>query len=164
MIDMCDLTKVKAALRKNTRMVWIESPTNPTIKCTDIAGVAKLCKANGSILVIDNTFMSPVLQNPLKLGADIVMHSLTKYIGGHSDVVGGALIFNDEKYYDKLYFNIKTIGSCISPFDAWIVLRGTKTLELRVMKHCENAMAVAKWLEKHPKIEKVLYPGLPSHP
>lgn len=108
--------------------------------------------------------MSPVLQNPLSLGADVVMHSCTKYIGGHSDVVGGALVFNDSKLYDRLYFNIKTCGTMIAPFDAWVALKGAKTVEVRVLKAAENALEIAKMLEKHPKIDKVLYPGLPSHP
>lgn len=132
MIDFSDLNKVKAAIKKNTKIVWIESPTNPTLKCTDIAAVAKITKAAGALLVIDNTFQSPVLQNPIELGADIVMHSITKYIGGHSDVVAGALMFNDSDLYDKLYFNIKTMGTCIAPFDAYMALKGSKTLHVRV--------------------------------
>jgi cystathionine beta-lyase/cystathionine gamma-synthase len=140
MIDTTDLKNVSKALKKNTKIVLIESPTNPTLKCTDIEGIAKLCKANGSLLVVDNTFMSPVLQNPLSLGADIVMHSITKYIGGHSDVVAGALMFNDSDLYDQLYFNIKSMGYMIAPFDAWIALRGSKTLKIRVEKVCENTM------------------------
>jgi cystathionine gamma-lyase len=164
MIDMSDLKKVRAAFKPNTKLVWIESPTNPTLKCTDIAAVAAICKEKGVLLCVDNTFMSPALQNPLVLGADIVMHSITKYIGGHSDVVAGALMFNDSALYDKLFFNIKTMGGMIAPFDAWIALRGSKTLAIRAERAAENALAIAKWLEKHPKIEKVLYPGLPSHP
>jgi cystathionine beta-lyase/cystathionine gamma-synthase len=163
MIDFSDLKLVAASIKSNTKIVWIESPTNPTLKCTDIAAVAKICKAKGALLVIDNTFMSPVLQNPLTLGADVVMHSITKYIGGHSDVVAGALMFNNSKLYDQLYFNIKSMGYFISPFDAWIALKGSKTLKLRVERASENALAVAKMLEKHPKIQKVLFPGLPSH-
>lgn len=161
---MSDLKRVKAAIKKNTKIVWIESPTNPTLKCTDIAEMAKICKAKGILLAIDNTFMSPVLQNPSKLGADIVMHSLTKYIGGHADVLAGALMFNCPDLYDKLKFNLKSTGGTISPFDAWVALRGSKTLSLRMEKSCSNALTIAKWLEKHPKVSKVLYPGLPSHP
>jgi cystathionine beta-lyase/cystathionine gamma-synthase len=131
LIDFSDLKKVKAAIKSNTKLMWIESPTNPTLKCTDVAAVAKICKEHNIILVIDNTFMSPALQNPLKLGADIVMHSLTKYIGGHSDLVAGALMFNDAKLYDDLFFNIKTMGTMIAPFDAFLALRGAKTLKLR---------------------------------
>lgn len=164
MIDFSDLKKVRASIKPNTKLMWIESPTNPTLKCTDIAAVAKICKEKNILLCIDNTFMSPALQNPLTLGADVVMHSLTKYIGGHSDVVAGALMFNDSKLYDKLFFNIKTIGTMISPFDAFLVLRGSKTLALRAERAASNALEIAKMLEKHPKIEKVIYPGLKSHP
>jgi len=164
MMDFSDLKKVKKAMKKNTKLVWIESPTNPTLKCTDIAGVSKICKENGAMLVFDNTFMSPVLQNPLALGADICLHSITKYIGGHTDVLGGALCINDDDLYDKLHFNIKTVGTMMAPFDAWIALRGSKTLKLRVEQASANAMVICKWLLKHKKIEKVLYPGLPGHP
>ena len=164
MIDFGDMKNLTKAIKKNTTMVWLESPTNPTLKCADIKAVADICKKHKIILVIDNTFMSPYLQNPLKLGATIVMHSITKYIGGHSDVVGGGLMVNDSDLYDKLFFSMKSMGTSIAPFDAWVALRGSKTIELRVEKHCENAMKIAKWLESHPKITKVLYPGLPSHP
>lgn len=164
MIDMNDISLIKKTIRPNTKMMWIESPTNPTLKCTDVAAVAKICKPKGILLCIDNTFMSPVLQNPLKLGADIVMHSMTKYIGGHGDVVAGSLCFNDGDLYDKLFFNMKSMGGIIAPFDAWVCLRGTKTLEVRMSRVCENAMKIAKHLESHKKIDKVLYPGLPSHP
>lgn len=131
-ICMRDLNKVKAAFKPNTRMVIAESPTNPTMKCTDIKELAKLCRKNNAILMIDNTFMSPLLQNPLSLGADVVMHSITKYIGGHSDVVAGCLCFNDDKLYDDLFFNMRTMGSTISPFDAYIAVKGAKTMKLRV--------------------------------
>lgn len=164
MMDMSDLKKVEATFRPNTKLVWIETPTNPTLKVTDIAGLAKICKKKGALLLVDNTFMSPVLQNPLALGADIAYHSITKYIGGHSDVVAGALCFNDSDLYDRLEFNMKTMGTTIAPFDAYIALRGVKTLDLRVRKASENALAIAKFLEKHPKIERVVYPGLKSHP
>lgn len=164
MIDMTDMKKVEATFKPNTKLVWIETPTNPTLKCTDIAALAKICKKRGAILLVDNTFMSPVLQNPLKLGATIAYHSITKYIGGHSDVVAGALCFNDDDLYTKLEFNMKTMGTTIAPFDAFIALRGIKTLDLRVKKASENALEIAKMLEKHPKIERVVYPGLPSHP
>lgn len=164
MIDFSDVNVVKKHMRKNTKIVWIESPTNPTLKCTDIAAVAKICKAHGALLCVDNTFMSPALQNPLKLGADVVMHSVTKYIGGHSDVLGGALIFNDSDLYDRLFHIYKTLGTGMNAFEAFIALRGCKTLKLRVEKSASNALAVAKYLEKHPKISKVFYPGLKSHP
>ena len=164
MIDCTDLKKVEKAITKDTKILWIESPTNPTLKCTDIAAVSKICKKHNVFLAIDNTFMSPVLQNPLKLGADIVMHSVTKYIGGHSDVVAGALMFNSLELFDKLYFNVKSMGTMIAPFDAFIALKGSKTLALRAERAAANALAIAKHLSKHPKIVKVLYPGLPSHP
>ena len=164
MIDFSDLSILKKTIKKNTKMVWIESPTNPTLKCADIKAVADICKKHKIILVIDNTFMSPYLQNPLKLGATIVMHSITKYIGGHSDVLGGGLMLDDEQLYDKLFYSMKSMGTQMAPFDAWIALRGSKTIELRMQQSCSNAMTIAKWLEAHPKIQKVLYPGLPSHP
>lgn len=164
MIDFSDLKKVKAAFKPNTKIVWLESPTNPTLKCSDISAIAKICKENDALLVVDNTFMSPVLQNPLELGADIVMHSVTKYIGGHSDVLGGALIFNDSDLYDKLFFNIKTLGTSMNAFESWIALRGCKTLKLRVEKAADNALKIGEYLENHAKVEKVLYPGLKSHP
>ena len=164
MTDMSDMKKVRSCFKKNTKIVWIESPTNPTLKCTDIGAVAKICKEFGALLCVDNTFMSPALQNPIVLGADIVMHSITKYIGGHSDVVAGCLCFNDPALYDKIFFNMKTMGTCIAPFDAWIALRGSKTLGIRAERAADNALAIAKMLEKHKKIVKVLYPGLPSHP
>lgn len=164
MTDMQDLKKVRAAFKKNTKMVWVESPTNPTLKVTDIGAVAQICKEKGALLVVDSTFMSPALQNPLSLGADIVMHSITKYIGGHSDVVAGALMFNNPDFYDKLYFNIKTMGTMIAPFDAYMALRGSKTLDVRMERSAANALEITKYLLKHPKVEKVLYPGHPSHP
>jgi cystathionine gamma-lyase len=164
MIDCSDLQKVKAAIKPNTKLMWIESPTNPTLKCTDIAELSKICRDHGVLLAVDNTFMSPALQNPLVLGADIVMHSITKYIGGHADVVGGAIIFNDESLFDKLHMNMSVMGTIISPFDAYLALRGSKTLQLRAERSAESALKVAEFLEQHPKIEKVLYPGLPSHP
>lgn len=164
MTDMSDLKKVRAAFKKNTKMVWVETPTNPTLKVTDIQAVAQICREKGALLIVDNTFMSPALQNPAALGADVVMHSITKYIGGHSDVVAGALCFNDSALYDRLFFNIKTMGTMIAPFDAWVALRGSKTLDVRMQRASENALAVCHWLLKHPKIEKVFYPGHPSHP
>jgi len=164
LIDCTNLKKIEGAIKKNTKIMWIESPTNPTLKCSDIAAIAKICKKHNVFLAIDNTFMSPVLQNPLSLGADIVMHSVTKYIGGHSDVIAGALMFNSLELFDKLYFNVKSMGTMISPFDAFIALKGAKTLALRAERAASNALAIAKHLEKHPKITKVIYPGLPSHP
>ena len=132
MIDFSNMNNLKKAIKKNTKMVWLESPTNPTLKCADIKAVGDICKKHNIILVIDNTFMSPYLQNPLKLGATIVMHSITKYIGGHSDVLGGGLMLDDEVLYDKLFFSMKSMGVQMAPFDAWVALRGSKTIELRV--------------------------------
>mmetsp|Transcript_14497 Transcript_14497/g.24742 ORF Transcript_14497/g.24742 Transcript_14497/m.24742 type:complete len:337 (+) Transcript_14497:41-1051(+) len=134
MIDMSDLSLVKKALKKNTKIVWIESPTNPTLKCSDIAAISRICKLNGSLLVIDNTFMSPALQNPLKLGADIAVHSMTKYLGGHSDVLGGAMMFNSDELYEKLYWNVLVMGTAQPPFEAFLAQRGAKTLDLRIRK------------------------------
>ncbi len=147
-----------------TKMVWIESPTNPLLRVIDIQAVSKICQAKGWILVVDNTFMSPVFQKPLELGADIVMHSLTKYMAGHSDIVAGALILKDKELAEKLYFNQNSMGLVLPPFDSWLMLRSLKTLPVRLKAHAENALALAQWLEAHPKIEKVIYPGLKSHP
>lgn len=140
---MRDLKKVRAAFKPNTKMVFAESPTNPTLKITDLRELAKLCKEKKALLVVDNTFMSPVLQNPLALGADVVMHSITKYIGGHSDVVAGCLCFNDADLYDKLFFNMKSMGTSIAPFDAYIALRGAKTMKLRVEQASTSGLAIA---------------------
>ena len=164
MIDFQDMKVVRKAMKKNTKIVWVETTTNPTLKITDIEACAKITKEFGAILVIDNTFMSPYLVNPLKLGADMVMHSVTKYIGGHSDVLGGALMMNDGDLYDQLMFHIKTLGNWMSAFEAYIALRGAKTLKLRVQQATDSAFEIAKWLETHPKVTKVLYPGLKSHP
>lgn len=158
------MKKARKYFKKNTKIVWIEGVTNPTLKVTDIPAVAKICKEFGALLVIDSTFMSPYLVQPLKLGADVVMHSVTKYIGGHSDVLGGALMFNDPALYDELYYNLKTIGNCMGPFEAYTVLRSTKTLALRVQRATDNALEIGKMLEKDKRISKVLYPGLKSHP
>ncbi len=148
-----------------TKMVWVESPTNPLLKLIDIQAIAKICKARGWILVVDNTFMSPIFQNPLELGANIVLHSMTKYINGHSDVVAGCLVVNDKSLAEKLYFAQNSVGAMCSPFDAWLVTRSLKTLPVRMKAHQENAMAIAKWMESQPqKFEKVVYPGLESHP
>lgn len=144
--------------------MWLETPTNPTLKVFDIQKVAKICKEKKAILVVDNTFFSPVLQNPLTLGADIVYHSVSKYIGGHSDVIGGAIALNDKALYERLEFNMKTLGTGMSPFSCFLALRGTKTIDIRVKAAQKNAMVIADLLEKHPKISKVIYPGLKSHP
>jgi cystathionine beta-lyase/cystathionine gamma-synthase len=151
-------------LDEKTRMVWIESPSNPMLNVVDIRAAADAAHAAGAILVVDNTFATPYLQNPLDLGADVVVHSTTKYLGGHSDVVGGFAATNDPTIAERLTFLQKSLGAVPGPFDSWLVLRGIKTLAVRMRQHCENARAIAAWLEQQPIVEQVLYPGLPSHP
>ena len=145
-------------------LIWLESPTNPMLQISDIRTICDLAHASGAKVVVDNTFMSPYFQNPLSLGADMVVHSLTKYINGHSDVVGGAIMLNEQETYDKLWYLQNSIGPSQSPFDSWLVLRGIKTLALRMQAHAKNAMEIATYLESHPKIDRVIYPGLTSHP
>lgn len=163
-IDINDLENFKSVINQNTKMVWIESPTNPLMKLADIQEIAKITKPKNILFAVDNTFASPYLQNPLDLGADIVMHSATKYLAGHSDVIAGALIVNDETLGKKLYFHQFAIGAILGPMDSFLVLRGIKTLHLRMQRHCENAQKVAEFLENHPKVKTVYYPGLKSHP
>lgn len=164
-VDMTDLGKLEAAIKAHKpRMIWVETPTNPTLKLVDLAAVAKLGKACGAITVCDNTFATPLLQRPLEHGIDMVMHSTTKYLGGHSDTVGGALITGDKALAEKLRFMQNAIGSVMGPFDAYLTLRGTKTLAVRMRQHCTSAARIAAWLERHPKVERVTYPGLASHP
>lgn len=163
-IDTTDLSAVKKALQEGADLIWLESPTNPTLKISDIASIASLAKDTNTLSVVDNTFMSPYFQNPVVLGADIAYHSLTKFINGHSDVVGGAIMTNNEKIYNEVFTLQNSIGPCASPFDSWLVLRGIKTLGVRMQRHAENAQQVAEFLEKHPRIQKVVYPGLKSHP
>jgi cystathionine beta-lyase/cystathionine gamma-synthase len=151
-------------LDERTRIVWIETPSNPMMNVVDIRAAADAAHAAGAILVVDNTFATPYLQRPLDLGADIVVHSTTKYLGGHSDVVGGFAATNDPTIAERLYFLQKSLGAIPGPFDAWLVLRGIKTLAVRMRQHCENARAVAGFLARHPRVEGVLYPGLPTHP
>jgi cystathionine gamma-synthase len=151
-------------LDERTRLVWIESPTNPLLNVVDIRAAAEAAKAAGALLVVDNTFASPYLQRPLELGADVVLHSTTKYLGGHSDVVGGFAGTNDPTVSERLRFLQKSLGAVPGPFDAWLVLRGLKTLAVRMRQHCENARAVVAFLQEHPRVTEVLYPGLPSHP
>jgi cystathionine beta-lyase/cystathionine gamma-synthase len=162
--DFTDLNRLEEAFTPNTRLVWIESPSNPTLVVLDIAAIAELAHRHNALLVVDNTFASPYLQTPLDLGADIVLHSTTKYIGGHSDLIGGAVVTNDPQLYEKLYRYQNDFGGVPSPFDCWLTLRGIRTLHVRMEAHCRNAMAVAQFLESHPKVEWVRYPGLPSHP
>ena len=162
-----DLTKVEnfeKALRPETKMVWLETPTNPTLKLVDIAAICKIAKAKKIIVAVDNTFMSPYFQKPLVLGADIVVHSATKYLGGHSDVVGGGVVTNRADLAEKIAFLSNSMGGIAGAFDAFLCLRSLKTLPLRMRQHQTNAMQVAKYLESHPKISKVIYPGLSSHP
>jgi len=155
---------VEAAIRPTTKLVWVETPTNPMLKLVDIAAVAEVCKKRGLLLAVDNTFMTPYLQRPLELGAHVVAHSLTKYLNGHSDVVGGALIFGDQGTRDRVAFLQNAAGAVPSPMDSFMVLRGTKTLHVRMDRHESNARTIAAWLAQHPQVEKVIYPGLESHP
>lgn len=162
--DTTDTAAIEAALQPNTRLVWLETPTNPMLRLTDISAVAKLTSARGIWLGVDNTFASPILQNPLRLGADFVVHSTTKYIGGHSDVVGGAIILNDSDVYAKLKFLQNGIGAVPGPMDCFLTLRGIKTLALRMAQHSHNALRVAQFLADDPAVAQVIYPGLDSHP
>ncbi|MBM3443293.1 MAG: cystathionine gamma-synthase [Bacteroidetes bacterium] len=162
--DMRSIDTLAAALTDKTRLIWVETPTNPLMSITDIAAVAKLGHSHGALVVVDNTFASPYLQNPLTLGADIVMHSATKYLGGHSDVIQGALMMNDAGLRDRLYFIQKSCGAVPGPMDCFLVLRGIKTLHVRMQRHCENGKAVAHWLRRHPRIAHVYWPGFEDHP
>ncbi|MEY3026819.1 MAG: hypothetical protein RL136_219 [Planctomycetota bacterium] len=163
--DLSDNAKAEAAIREHRpRMVWLETPTNPTLKLVDIAEVTRLARAAGAVSVVDNTFATPMLTRPIELGADIVMHSTTKYCGGHSDTVGGALVTGSPELAEKLRFMQNSIGSIMGPFDAYLGLRGLKTLHVRMERHCASAMEIARRLEAHPKVERVVYPGLASHP
>jgi cystathionine gamma-lyase len=155
---------VEAAIRPSTKLVWIETPTNPMLKLCDIAAVAEVCQRKGVLLAVDNTFMTPFLQRPLELGADIVCHSMTKYLNGHSDVVGGCLIVKDDELRQRIGFLQNAVGSVPSPMDSVLVMRGTKTLHVRMERHCANALAIARHLERHQQVERVHYPGLESHP
>ncbi|OON81439.1 cystathionine gamma-synthase [Streptomyces tsukubensis] len=162
--DTSDPAAVRAAVNERTKIIWVETPSNPLLGITDIAAVADIARTTGVRLVVDNTFASPYLQQPLALGADIVVHSTTKYMGGHSDVVGGALITSDESLADELAFHQNAMGAVAGPFDAWLVLRGIKTLAVRMDRHSENATRVTELLTRHPRVTRVLYPGLPGHP
>lgn len=164
-IDTTDAKAVEKAVKEfKPALIWLETPTNPLLKITDIIAVATIAKKAKALTVVDNTFMSPYFQNPLVLGADMVLHSMTKYINGHSDSVGGCIMLNDTAMHKQLFTLQNSIGPCHSPFDSWLVLRGLKTLAIRMEAHQKNAMAVALYLEKHPKVERVVYPGLKSHP
>jgi cystathionine gamma-lyase len=163
-VDASDPAAVEAAIERDTKLVWIETPTNPMLKLCDIEAIAGICKSAGVHLAVDNTFCSPVLQRPLELGADLVLHSTTKYVGGHSDVVGGAVVTDDEALHERLAFLQNSVGAVPGPQDCFLTLRGLKTLHLRMERHCASAAKVAEFLEAHPKVERVIYPGLPSHP
>src|SRR5690242_7185566 len=163
-IDLNDADALKAALKPNTRMIWAETPTNPMLKLVDLKKVAAFAKKHGLLLVVDNTFCSPMVQRPLEFGADIVVHSATKYLNGHSDMVGGIAIVSTPELADRMAFLQNSVGAVAGPFDAFLALRGVKTLALRMQAHCANALELAKWLERHPAVERVIYPGLKSHP
>ena len=163
-VDGSDLTAVEKSLTDRTRIVWVESPTNPLLKLVDIEAVSKLAHARQALLVVDNTFMSPYFQRPLSLGADIVVHSATKYLGGHSDVIGGTLVVNRDDLFERLSFLQNAVGGVPGPMDAWLVLRGIKTLAIRMREHEHNARQVAAFLVDHPKVARVFYPGLADHP
>lgn len=162
--DLSDLDVVSDAFTENTKLLWIETPTNPLLKVFDIAALSKLAHDRGAIVGVDNTFASPYLQQPLALGADLVMHSTTKYLGGHSDVIGGAMMTNSDELNEKLRFLIKSAGAAPGPMDCFLLLRGTKTLHLRMERHCRNAAAVARFLRNHPKVAQVSWPGFEDHP
>lgn len=163
-VNTSDLEAVRSAISDKTKLIWIETPTNPTLKIADIEGIGKIAKEHNIRYAVDNTFASPYLQNPMDLGADIVMHSVTKYLGGHSDVVMGALVMNDEELYKQLWFYYNACGGTPGPQDAFLVLRGIKTLHLRMRAHCENGRQVAEYLKNHPKVEKIYWPGFTDHP
>lgn len=163
-INMQDATEVDKAISGNTKLIWLETPTNPLMKITDISAVTTIAKRHGAIVCVDNTFASPYLQNPMTLGADIVMHSATKYLSGHSDVIQGALIMNDDSLRDDLYFIQKSCGAVPGPQDCFLVLRGIKTLHVRMQRHCENGEKIAHFLRNHSKVSKVYWPGFEDHP
>ena len=163
-INLTDTNNIQKYINTNTKLIWVETPTNPTMQIIDIVSCAVISKSNKILLAVDNTFASPFLQNPLELGADIVMHSATKYLGGHSDVVMGALIMNDDKIHEQIYFILNSCGANPGPMDCFLVMRGIKTLHLRMERHCFNGRKVAEYLKTHPKIEKVYWPGFTDHP
>jgi cystathionine gamma-lyase len=163
-VDLSDVSRFTAALRPSTKLVWVETPTNPMLKIVDLTAIAEVCRSRGIPLCVDNTFATPMLQRPLDLGATLVVHSTTKYLNGHSDVVGGAIVTSDEQLAEKLRFLQNAIGAVQSPFDSYMVLRGLKTLPVRMDRHVRSAKNVARWLEAQPGVERVIYPGLPSHP
>ena len=163
-IDLTNTQTLENHIKDNTKVIWLESPSNPLLKITDIESITRIAKNKNILTVIDNTFATPFFQKPLNLGVDIVVHSTTKYLNGHSDIIGGAIVTNDRELYDKVLFIQNAAGSVPGPFDCFLVLRGIKTLAIRMERHAENAMKIAQFLEKHPKVRKVIYPGLKSHP
>jgi len=163
-VDASEPENIFNAVSEKTKLIWIETPTNPTLKIADIAAIAKIAKANGCLLCVDNTFASPALQQPLTMGADIVVHSATKYLGGHSDVIAGLVITKEENIGARIKFFQNACGAVLAPLDSWLIIRGIETLYLRIKQHCINAQAVAEYLENHPLVDKVFYPGLKSHP
>ena len=162
--DLNDAAALKVALKPNTRMIWAETPTNPMLKLVDLARVAAFARKHGLLLVVDNTFCSPMLQRPLELGAHLALHSATKYLNGHSDMVGGIVVAGTQELAEQMAFLQNSVGAVAGPFDSFLALRGLKTLHLRMRAHCENALELAQWLEKHPRVARVIYPGLKSHP
>lgn len=163
-VDTTDVANVIDSITPKTKLIWIETPTNPTLKISDIQAIARISRAKGCLLCVDNTFASPALQQPLTLGADLIVHSATKYLGGHSDLIAGLVVTKDEELGARIKFIQNASGAILGPFDSWLVVRGIETLTLRVKQHCQNALAVAQFLEQHPAVDKVFYPGLPSHP
>jgi len=163
-VDLNDAGALKASLKPNTRMIWAETPTNPMLKLVDLAKVSAFAKKHGLILVVDNTFCSPMLQRPLEFGADLVLHSATKYLNGHSDMVGGIVVAGESALAESMGFLQNSVGAVAGPFDSFLAMRGLKTLHLRMKAHCDSAAQLAAWLEKHPSVERVIYPGLKSHP
>lgn len=162
-VDTSDLQAVEDAVRENTKLIYIETPTNPMMKVTDIRAVSEIAERHGCLVAVDNTFLTPYFQNPLDLGADVVIHSATKYLGGHNDTLGGFLVTADTEISERIREMVKTTGACLAPFDAWLILRGIKTLSVRMEKHQENALAIAKWLAGQPRVKEVFYIGLEDH-
>jgi len=162
-VDLNDTAALKAALKPNTRMIWVETPTNPMLKLVDLKAIGAFAKKHGLILVVDNTFCSPMLQRPIEWGADLVLHSATKYLNGHSDIVGGIVVAAHAEIAEQMSFLQNSVGAIAGPFDAFLAMRGLKTLHLRMRQHCESALDLARWLEKHPSVNRVIYPGLKSH-
>ena len=163
-VDTAKLEEVKKAIKQNTKVVYVETPGNPTLSISDIEEISKIAHKNNALVVVDNTFMSPALQNPIALGADVVMHSLTKFLNGHADVVGGIIVVKDETTYQHFRKTLNQLGGVIDPFNSFLVHRGLKTLAIRMERHCENAQKIAEWLEKHSLVESIRFPGLKSHP